>query len=301
VNHPHAIGLAKWAVGAGAYLLGDWKKAADFCERASVILRDRCTGVAWELATANRFMLSAMLYLGEIAEISRRVPVLLAAALDQGNLFAAMDLRTRLNLVWLAADDPVRARSEVIDGLKAWSHEGFHLQHYTSMHALGQLELYTGDSEVAWKHVQGQWKDLEHSMLLRIQILRIEAMHLRARVALASALDEGEPGRLALAEKMADKIAKDKMSWAEPLVSLIRAAIAHQRGNATKATGLLADALEGFEREHMSLFAAATKRQLGELIAGEQGAQMIAEADGWMTTQKIQNPRAMSRMLASGF
>ncbi len=301
VNNPHAIGLAKWALGAGAYLLGDWKKAAEFCERASEILRDRCTGVAWELATANRFMLSAMLYLGEIAEISRRVPGLLAAALDQGNLFSAMDLRTRLNLVWLAADDPVRARAEVIDGLKAWSHEGFHLQHYTSMHALGQIELYTGDSEVAWKHVQGQWKDLEHSMLLRIQILRIEAMHLRARVALASALDQNEPSRLALAEKMADKIAKDRMSWAEPLVSLIRAAVAQQRDNSEKAAGLLTDALEGFQREQMNLFAAATKRQLGELIAGERGAQMIVEADAWMTTQKIQNPRAMGRMLASGF
>ena len=78
-------------------------------------------------------------------------------------------------------------RAEVIEALKAWPHEGFHLQHYTSMHALAQIELYTGDAEVAWKHIQGQWKALEQSMLLRIQVLRIEAMHLRARAALASA------------------------------------------------------------------------------------------------------------------
>ena len=97
-----------------------------------------------------------------------------------------MDLRTRLNLIWLAADDPTGARAEVIEALKAWSHEGFHLQHYTSMHALAQIELYTGDVEVAWKHIQGQWKDLEQSMLMRIQVLRIEAMHLLAHAALAS-------------------------------------------------------------------------------------------------------------------
>src|SRR6266550_1073655 len=97
VGHPHAIGLSIWARGVSAYLMGEWKLAAEVCERAAEVLRDRCTGVTWELTMANRFMLSALLYLGEIAEVSRRVPALLAAALEQGNVFAATDLRTRMN------------------------------------------------------------------------------------------------------------------------------------------------------------------------------------------------------------
>ena len=80
----------------------------------------------------------------------------------------------------------------MIEALKAWPHVGFHLQHYTSMHALAQIELYTGDAEVAWKHIRGQWKALEDSMLLRFQVLRIEAMHLQARAALASAPTSNE-------------------------------------------------------------------------------------------------------------
>ena len=147
--HPHATGLAVWARGMSAYLVGHWKKSVELCERAVEVLRDQCTGVTWELTIANRFMLSAMLNMGEIGEVSRRAPVLLAAALEPGNLFGAMDIRTRLNMIWLAADDPTRARAEVIDALKDWPHEGFHLQHYTSMHALGQIELYTEDAEVA--------------------------------------------------------------------------------------------------------------------------------------------------------
>jgi len=43
------------------------------------------------------------------------------------------------------------------------------LQHYSSLVALAQIELYTGDYEVAWKHIEGQVKPLEKSMLLRIQ------------------------------------------------------------------------------------------------------------------------------------
>ncbi|HET6891286.1 MAG TPA: protein kinase, partial [Pyrinomonadaceae bacterium] len=84
VGHPHAIGLSIWASGVAAYLVGHWKNAAMLCERAAEVLRDRCTGVMWELTIAHRFMLSAMLYMGEVGEVSRRVPGLLAAALDQG-------------------------------------------------------------------------------------------------------------------------------------------------------------------------------------------------------------------------
>jgi serine/threonine protein kinase/tetratricopeptide (TPR) repeat protein len=302
VGHPQAIGLSIWASGVGAYLVGHWKNAATLCERAAEVLRDQCTGVTWELAIANRFMLSAMLYMGEMGEVSRRVPALLAAALDQGNLFAAMDLRTRLNLVWLAADDPTRARAEVIDALKGWPHEGFHLQHYTSMHALAQIELYTEDVEVAWKHIQGQWKALEHSMLMRIQILRIEAMHLQARAALASASHSNEKARrLKAAEKLAQSIASEHVSWATPFVYLVLAGVAYQRGNQSRAAGLLTQAVGSFDLADIDLYEAVARRRLGELLNDERGQRHIAEADTWMAKRQIKNPAAMTRMMAPGF
>ncbi len=302
VGNPHAIGLSIWASGVAAYLVGHWKNAATLCERAAEVLRDRCTGVMWELTIAHRFMLSAMIYMGEVGEVSRRVPSLLAAALDQGNLFAAMDLRTRLNLIWLAADDPVRARTEVIEGLKAWSHEGFHLQHYTAMHALAQIELYTGDGEVAWRHIQGQWKALENSMLMRLQVLRIEAMHLLARAALASAKNSSETEvRLRTAERLAQKIAEERVPWGMPFAYLIRAGVASQRGDNSKATGLLTQAIEAFDLADIDLYEAVARRRLGELIGGERGLGDIAEADAWMRKRQVLNPEAMTRLMAPGF
>lgn len=302
VGHPHAIGLSIWASGVAAYLVGQWKNAAELCERASEVLRDQCTGVTWELTIAHRFMLSALLYQGELAEVSRRVPVMLASALEQGNLFAATDLRTRMNLIWLAADNPTRARAEVIEALKSWPHEGFHLQHYSALLALAQMELYTGDSEVVWKHLQGQWRALEKSMLLRIQVLRIEAMHLRARAALSTAAS-GRQGarRLKVAERMAQQIAREHIAWAAPFVSLLRAAIARQQVESSKAAALLTEAREGFHLTNMHLYAAATGRRLGETLGGDRGRQLIAEADAWMLNQNVKNPGAMTRMLAPGF
>ena len=300
-GNPHARGLAIWARGLSAYLLGHWKQAAELCERAAEILRDQCTGATWELTIANRFMLTSLLYLGDMVEVSRRVPQLLSAALDQGNLFAATDLRTRLNVIWLAADDPDRARDEVIAAMTAWPRRGFHLQHYSSLVALAQIELYTGDYEVAWKHIEGQVKPLEKSLLLRIQGLRIDAMQMRARLALASAIGKQTERQLQLAEKLAEKIEHENMGYANPLATLVRAGVARRRGNEASAVTLLESAIRDFEASDMQLYATVARRRLGEMIGGDRGRELLAKTDRWMTRQMIKNPAKMANLLAPGF
>ena len=300
-GNPHAKGLAIWARGLSSYLMGHWKEAAEYCERAAEVLRDQCTGVTWELTIANRFMLTSLLYLGEMVEVSRRVPQLLSAALEQGNLFAATDLRTRLNAIWLAGDDPDRARDEVIAAMTTWPRKGFHLQHYSSLVALAQIELYTGDYEVAWKHIEAQWRPLEKSMLLRIQGLRIDAMQLRARLALASAFGKERERRLKMAKGLADKIERENMGYANPLATLIRAGLAKQQGDVASALALTEKALKDFEAADMRLYAVAARRRLGEMLGGDRGLQLVAQTEEWMTKQQIKNPARMLNLLAPGF
>ena len=299
--HPHAIGLAVWARGMSAYLVGHWKESVGFFERAVEVLRDQCTGVTWELTIAHRFMLSSLMFLGEMVEVSRRVPQLLSAALEQGNLFAATDLRTRMNPIWLAADDPDRARDEVIAALTTWPRKGFHLQHYSSLVALAQIELYTGDYEVAWKHIEGQVRPLEKSMLLRIQGLRIEAMYLRARLALASATGSERERRLRVAESLAKSIARENMPWSNPLANLINAGLAKRRGDDSQAAALVSQAVEGFEASDMKLYAATARRRLGETLGGDGGHELIKQADDWMSKQEIKNPAKVANLMAPGF
>lgn len=300
-NNAHARGLAIWARGLSSYLMGRWRDAAENCERAAEILRDQCTGATWELTIANRFMLTSLLYLGEMVEISRRVPQLLSAALEQGNLFAATDLRTRLNIIWLAADDPVRARDEVISAMITWPRKGFHLQHYSSLVALAQIEMYTGDYEVAWKHIEGQIKALEKSMLLRIQGLRIDALHIRARLALASATGDDRERHLRLAARLAAQIESEEMAYANPFATLIRAGIALRRGDDQRAVSLLEKAATDFDAAHMRLYAAVSRQRLGEVIGGDRGRQLTAQSEEWMTKQEIKNPARMMNLLAPGF
>ena len=106
VGHPHAIALSILSDGMMAVAAGEWQKALTFSEEALAILRNQCVGVTWELNMAQNLVIWALMYLGEIGEVSRRVPALLAEARSSGNVYIATELCTRSNFAWLAADDP---------------------------------------------------------------------------------------------------------------------------------------------------------------------------------------------------
>jgi hypothetical protein len=127
------------------------------------------------------------MYLGEVGKMADRLPNLISEAKERGNLYASTSLRSRMHIVWLANNEPDRARRETVEALAEWSSNGFYLQHFYALFSLTQIELYSGLGHLAWKHIQEQWPALMNSMLLRIQVLRVESMHLKARCALAMA------------------------------------------------------------------------------------------------------------------
>ncbi|MHC5544784.1 hypothetical protein ACYOEI_41655, partial [Singulisphaera rosea] len=51
----------------------------------------------------------------------------------------------------------------------------------------------------------------------------------------------------------------------------------------------------------MALYAAATRRQLGMILGGDEGRSLISEADAWMTRQGVVNPARMAAMYSPGF
>src|SRR5687768_2243964 len=300
-GHPHAIGLYSYTSGLAAFLVGQWQRAAEMLSEADEILRYRCTGVTWEIASTQNFLLSSLIYLGEMREISLRVPMLLSAAEKRSNLFELTDLRTRINLLWLINDDPDEARRQVIKAMQQWTQKGFHRQHYNALLALAQIELYTGDGIVAWKQFEAQWPMLSDSMILRVQIVRIEALHLKARCALAAAALKGSDHRLIdVAENLARQISKEGMKWADPLAALVRAGVASLRSEKQTTISLLSNACAGFEEAHMKLYAAVARRRLGEITDGVEGKRLMDEADRWMQEQKIKAPSKITRMLAPG-
>ena len=302
IGNPHATALSLLADGIIACAAGEWRRALTSGEEALGILRDRCVGLTWETNIAQNVVIWALMYRGQLGELSRRVPALLADARSRGNLYIATELCTRSNFVWLAADQPDEGEREAIDSIGRWSQKGFHRQHYSAMLARVQTALYRGDAEAAWRLLAEHEPMLRRSLLTRVQVLRIESEYLRGRAALAmAAANRDSRDHLSAARAAARRIARERRRWSDPIALLLQAGIAHVEGSTRTSLSCLHDAAEGFERADMQLYLAVTRRRIGALQDDERGRALRRQAEDWMAEQHIKNPASITRMFSPGF
>jgi len=295
VGKPQAIGVAQLAVGITAYLEGRWKASWELAQQAEQILRERCTGVAWELDTIHVYSLRALYYLGEIAELSARLPILIKEAEERDDLFAATTLRARhAHIAGLAADQPDRAAKEIRAAIDGWTRHGFHFQHFSALIAETEIALYQGDAKGALNLLTESWAALVRSRLLRVQVFRVEALHLRARCSIAAARTEEDFSR---AERDASRVEREGIPWADSLANLLFGGIASARGQRDVALARLAKAEKGFVSSDMTLYAFVARRRRGEVL-GDGGRDLVSSADDWMSRQGIRSPAHMTDMLA---
>jgi len=301
VGHPHALGLATLNAGIAARLEGRFREGVKLCDRAEEILRERCTGVAWERDTAEIFSLTCLVMLGEWQELARRLPTLIKEVEARGDLYPSSYMRTRIQyLLCLAADEPERACEEEKRGVAQWSQQGFFTLHYSDLMARAEIELYRGDSQAAWSYLQQRWPDLTQSLLPRVQSVFIESRHLRARCALAKAIAGQKAYFLEIAERDARTIERERTRWGLFRFYLIRAAVAATRGDKRAATRILASAEKAFVSVEMGLFSAAARRRRGEILGGDEGRALVQAADAQMAAQRITHPERVAGMLAPG-
>ena len=247
------------------------------------------------------------MYLGEWREIARRLPTLLAEAADRGDRLAEANLGTRLSYVLLlAGDDAERARELCREGLVRWSQQGFHTQHYYDFVRQGEIALYAQSPHAAWEIVAERWGALSHSLILRIQTFRIEALHLRGRIALAAATStDPTPGAdaaqlLRAARRSVNRLANERTTWARAFSQLIHAGLCASHGRQTDAARALVSAEADFESSDMALYVSVTRRCRGLLVGGNEGRMVVDAADERMRSQGIKNPERITMMLAPG-
>jgi len=298
IDDPSILMLTHFCAGTAAYFGGQWRTAVERFRAAQKIGRERCVGVTWEMNSAELLELWALAYLGDLPELSLRLPRLLKEARERDDVFAETGLLLGLpNMVWLARDRPDEADEHVAAAMRRWTSSGFHSQHYFALVARTQTALYRGDGTTALGLLKAAWPELESAMLLRLQTIRIELHHLRARAALAAsaALKPSQDQRklLRLAVKDGASIAGEDMPWASPLAQIIEAGVFAQRGERRAAMEALGRAAVGFDSLEMGLYAAAARFQRERLSGGA--------GDGtWMATQGIVDPSKMASMLVPG-
>jgi tetratricopeptide (TPR) repeat protein len=300
LGDPFTLGWYHVGASAVAYYEGRFQDCIDEGEAALASFA-RCPGVSWERTTLRHYAIWCLIWLGNVGEASRRIRAQLEAAFEHGDLYSATDLRLfTSNMAWLADDDPEGARRVAEEAMAHWSKRGFHAQHYYALYAHGQIDLYLGDGVTALDRLAQAWSPLRASMLMQVQSVRLETLHLRARCALAAARqDPGKAGQyVRLAKADAKRLGRENSRFALPMAELTWAAIAMIEGRSPDAVGHLRRAIEGFDSAGMGQYAAAARRRLGDL---EADVAISEEAVRTMEAEGIRNHERWARMLAPGF
>jgi hypothetical protein len=245
---------------AVAYLQGRWSSAFALATRAETMFRESCPGASWEIDSMQQIIRWSLCYLGRIDELTRVVRQGLREADERADRYSAMSARSGFpNVVWLAQDDIARAQQEADDAIGKWSQSGFHLQHLFDLFARVQIDLYAGDGEAAARRVAEKWRAIEQSGLLRVEINRVIALDLRARAAIACAVERKENRGRLLSRGAADARAIARTAtWGRGLSQLLRGQMAVLAGD-PGAVDLLASAVTTLDRHELPLHAAAAR------------------------------------------
>ena len=291
VGDPQLLGLVEFCTGLTHFLVGRWKESRLHQVEAERLFREAGSAVTWEAASARLFGVWSLFYLGELQELSRRLPALLDEARRRGDKYTTTSLQSGLAIVsLLAADQPEKARAQVSEARAAWSTGGYQFQHYWSLLSDGMIDLYLGDAESCYQRLEVAWPALKGSLFLRIQNVRVEARFLKGRSSLAT-------GRLDQALGDAERLEGEGAEWARAFSMLIRSGVAAARHMPARALELLRRAIGLLEAGDMALFAAAARARLGELEGGDLGAAQLKAGHAAMLAQGVKDPVAMTRML----
>jgi hypothetical protein len=296
LDDPYLHGLVAMAGGIADFTGGRWRSGRDRLDRADALLRERCTGVTWEIGHANSFLLWCVSYLGDFPEMARRSRALLSEALDKGDLFTAVNLGNyMIPLCRLAGDEAGEALASIEGAMDSWSRGEYDLQRMLSMMGATYVDLYLGQPSRAYRRIREQWPTLRRSHFLRAQLIRVVVPELRARAALGVAAAGREAGdALRDAEAWAARLIRERLPYADGMGRLILGGAAAIRGDRDGAAARLEEAARVLDSADMAVFAAVARRRLGGLLGGERGRALADEADARLRALDVADPARLA-------
>jgi serine/threonine protein kinase len=270
----HAIVKGSRAIHASQ--LSRFREARSLGEDAERYAAEHLIGASWELTMCQHFVNWSLFHLGALRELHRRVTTLLAAACARGDRFASADLRSHYaNTVFLARGEVAEARRHVEEAERGWPQSSVMVQHYNTLLARTQIELYAGDYVRAHRRVEDAFADLQRSQLLRIEGLRVDAWFLRGRAALAVRTSAGRE----IAHDAAHRLEREASPAAAGWALLLRAGIAGVGGDVDATRARLEHAERALRSADVNLHADLAARARASLEGTTAPAAERAIAD----------------------
>jgi len=258
----------------------------------------------FEFDTVSIFCCWSLYYLGEIGELSRRVPAMAEAAVRNGNRYTAVTLRCAFAMAWLARFEPDAIEAELDAALGSWaSADGsYQLQHLFALASRLDLAMYRGRPEDATPRIAPEWKQIRRSLVDRppLQGLVLRSTLLRHAVACANQAAPGSSRhREALAEARGHLRGFPRKSV--PVIActatMFEGLIAEAEGRPDEAIARYRAALPGLGATDTHLFEYAVHYRLGRLIGGDEGAALQGGVRRWLEAESVREPETMLGML----
>ncbi|HEX3760040.1 MAG TPA: protein kinase [Kofleriaceae bacterium] len=303
VGDPHLIGFAQINAGTASMTLCELEAAAHALDDGVRLLEQQCTGVAWECSFAHAVRVNVLRLMGEFGELAVRGSAWLRTSDGNGDRYGAVWIRIHTSSVLLAADDPGAAEAQLTETANGWSAGVFTPQHMSATQLACECDLYRGEPVAALRRLERVWKIADAAYATGWQITRVLNRLARASAALAcgAATPAEQRWLIPLAGHDARQLEREGRPYARAAAALIRAAIAHQRGEPERALAELDVAVLGFDAARMKLYAACARRRRGELLGGDAGRDEIARADAVLRAEGIRDVRRWTAVYAAGF
>lgn len=303
IDRPDARAWWAFTRACAEFFAGRAAQAAASFSEAEAIWRSSCVGVSREIAQARYLMVLSFHMTGSVTELTSRVPAWIKEAEERDDLYLGTVLRSASWPVWLGANDPDRAESEVERVAEDLPRIADHAEWMVAV-SRGHVDLYRADAERAWSRLAERWEGILGSTIAMLTVGRAIAFELHGRLALAEAAAGHDPqARLAVAESDAREVTGLALPCFEPRVALIRAGIAtlSDRPDGTETAMRLLETAEGdFMGEAGNVVGAACARRRRGQLKGPQGTELVREADAALRGAGISDPARWTNLYSPG-
>ena len=260
----------------------------------------------FELDTVTMFCCLSLYYLGEIGELSRRVPAMAEAAARGGNRYTAVTLRCAFPVAWLATAEPEEIERELDAALGSWNSVdgGYQLQHLFALGSRIDLALYRGCPEDVTARIAADWKPIRRALVDRppMQGMLLRFAIVRQAIACANLAPPGSARRreaLALARKHIRAL-RGKVPLVSRCAAMCKGLYAEAVGRPDEAIARYRAAVVGLEEAGANMFVNAVRDRLGRLVGGDEGAAMRAGVREWLAREGVREPERMLHMMLPG-
>jgi hypothetical protein len=304
-GEPHALAFVHCMTATVAFLGGRWSESLAESTTALELLREKCTGVSWETATATLFMGASRVILGDMTELARVLPVFVADARARGDVYAA-EVMPALTMSWiqhLVSDDPATASKALPalparDALIRWR-----IVDTNALCGRVQVAVYRGAPEHGWALLEEYWSSLTRSPMFRVITIRTLMSMSRGGCALSLAASDqtsatDRASLLRTAEETARSMAATRCGWAGALALAMRAGIASCQGKSVEAAQLLDRAASDLQAFELMPWYYSARWQRASVEEHKTGR--IVPLESWWVREQILRPQRIASLLIPG-